>query len=48
MCEKAIEERLYMLGDVPDHFKTQKISYSVVMKNSLLLEYVPDWFVTRQ
>ena len=42
MCEKAVEERSYMLGDVLDHFKTQKMCDFVVMKDSLLLEYVPD------
>ena len=48
MCEKAVKERSYMLEDVPDHFKTQKMCDAVVMEDLLLLRYVPDWFVTQQ
>ena len=42
MCEKAVKERSYMLEDVPDHFKTQKMCDAVVMEDLLLLRYVPD------
>ena len=48
MCEKAVKERSYMLEDVPDHFKTQKMCDAVVMEDLLLLRYVPDQFVTQQ
>ena len=48
MCEKAVKECSYMLEDVPDHFKTQKMCDAVVMEDLLLLRYVPDQFVTQQ
>ena len=33
---------------MPDHFKMQKMCDAVVMKNSLLLGHVSDWFVIQQ
>ena len=33
---------------IPDHFKTQKICDQAVKDNSSSLQFVPDWFVTRE
>ena len=33
---------------VPDHFKTQEICYKTVKDDSSSLQFVPDWFVTRE
>ena len=44
----ATEEGPCNLKFVPDHFKTQEICDKAVRDHSSPLQYVPDWFVTRE
>ena len=48
MCERAVEDRPWVLEYVPDHFKTQEICDKAVRDDLYFLQYVPDWFVTRE
>ena len=42
MCKEAVEERPYMLEDVPNHLKTQKMCERAVEDEPETLQYVPD------
>ena len=33
MCNKAVEEDPYQLGDVPDHFKTHEMANQAIRNN---------------
>ena len=48
MCIKAVKAAPWRLGHAPDHVKTQEMCDKAVFKDPQSLEYVPDWFVTRQ
>ena len=48
MCEGAVEVTPWQLKYVPDHFKTEKMYHMAVWGGSSSLQYVPDWFVTRE
>ena len=48
MYERAIEEGLYNLKFVPDHFKTQEMCEKAIEDDPSFLQCVPDWFVTRE
>ena len=48
MCKKAIEKYPYNLKDVAEHFKTQEMCDEAVRDDSSSLQFVPDWFVTRE
>ena len=48
MCKKVVEAVPSWLEPVPDNFKTQGMCNKVVQKRLCLLEYVPDWFVTKE
>ena len=44
--QKICEEAEFFL--FPDHFKTQKLCDKAVRDDSSSLQYVPNWFVTRE
>ena len=46
MCNEALEVNSWLLYDVPDYLKTQKMCDKVVEDDSSSLQFVPDWFVT--
>ena len=46
MCIEAVEVDIWTLGNVPDCFKTLEMRNIAVAKDSVSLQYVPDWFVT--
>ena len=48
MCKKVVEAVPSWLEPVPDNFKTQGMCNKAVQKRLCLLEYVPDWFVTKE
>ena len=48
MCKKVVEAVPSWLEPVPDNFKTQGMCNIAVQKRLCLLEYVPDWFVTKE
>ena len=48
MCEKVVEKDPYQLGDFHDHLKTQEIGDKAVRDYLFSLQFVPDWFVTRE
>ena len=48
MCEKAVEDDLWQLEFVPDHFKTKKMCERAVEEKPWSLLHVPDWFVTQE
>ena len=48
MCSDAADIEPWQLKDFPNHFKTQKMSDNVVLKDSYSLQFVPDWLVTWQ
>ena len=48
MCQNVVENDLYTLKFVPDHFITKEICDKAVRDDSSSLQYVPDWFVTSE
>ena len=48
MCNKVVEVDPWLLKDVPDHFKTQKMCDDAVRYYPFSLQHVPDWFVTQE
>ena len=48
MCNEAVEVNPWQLYDVPDYLKTQEMRADVGRRDSYLLQFVPDWFVTQE
>ena len=48
MCEWAVDDEPEALESVPDHLKMQEMCNEAVGWDLWLLQYVPDWFVTRE
>ena len=48
MYEKVVEKDPYQLGDFLDHLKTQEMCDKAVRDYLFSLQFVPDWFVTRE
>ena len=48
MCNEAVEVSSWQLYDVPDYVKTQEICDDMGRRDSYLLQFVPDWFVTQE
>ena len=48
MCSEAVEVNPWQLYDVPDYLKTQEMCDDVGRRDSYLLQFVPDWFVTQE
>ena len=48
MCNEAVEVNPWQLYDVPDFLKTEEMCDDVVRRDSYLLQFVSDWFVTQQ
>ena len=48
MCNKAVEENPYQLGDFPDHLKNTKISIKAFDDEPEALKYVPDHHKTEK
>ena len=47
MCDKAVETDPFILWHVPDNLKMQGMCIRAIKAGPGLLEYVPDWFVTK-
>ena len=48
MCDKAVDRNPWQLEYVPNHLKTQEMCNKVVGWHLyLLLEHIPDWFITQ-
>ena len=47
MCKKAVEEYLWCLLDVPDHFQTLEMCRNAVEECPLMC-YIPDHFKTQE
>ena len=45
--EEVIEANPWQLKSVPDQYKTQKMCDEAMADDPSSLQYVPDWFVTR-
>ena len=48
MCNDAVDVNPWLLSDVPNYFKTQKMCDDVVLRKSYFLQFVPDWFFTQE
>ena len=49
LCERVVENNPYMLKFVPGHYKIKEMCNKVVKKDDrYFLQYVPNWFVTRE
>ena len=48
MCNRAVYDCPWMLGEVSDHLKTREICNEAVGRHLCLLEHISDWFITRQ
>ena len=48
MCNEAVEVNPWQLYDVPDFLKTEEMCDGVVRRDSYLLQFVSDWFVTQE
>ena len=48
MCNEAVEVNPWQLYDVPDFLKTEEMCDDVVRRDSYLLQFVSDWFVTQE
>ena len=48
MCIKGVEVGYFFSQLVPDYFKMQEIRDKAVKDDSSFLQFVPDWFVTRE
>ena len=50
MCKKAVDVKVYpsFLWLVPHNFKTQEMCDKAVKEGSSSLQFVPNWFVTRE
>ena len=48
MCDKAVKDDLWVLEDVPDHFKTQEICERVVENKPETFQFIPNHFKTQE
>ena len=48
MCNEIMRTITDAFHCIPGHFKTQEMCDKAGKENSSSLEYVPDWFVTRE
>ena len=42
MCDKAIEIKPFLLGCIPDRYKTQEMLKKAIEKDSQNLRYIPN------
>ena len=48
MCSQVMHTMPDVFHHITDRFKTQEMCDQAVKEDSSLLEYVPDWFVTKE
>ena len=48
MCNRTVNEWPWLLGYVPDQYKTEEMCYRAVERYLSSLQFVPDWFGTQQ
>ena len=45
---KGVRFRPWLIGNIPDHFKTQEMCERAVEVDPSFLRFVPDWFVSQE